>query len=101
MTTERTRNPGAFGEVLEALMRERDLEPDPENIRRLAARSGLDADGLLRSMVAEESEDLGDFSGLGDEMGLSHGEKSVLALAYVCNRGTAEEARAAARMKCP
>jgi hypothetical protein len=40
MTTERTRNPWAFGEVLEGLMRARDMEPDHKNIRRLTARIG-------------------------------------------------------------
>jgi hypothetical protein len=99
MTTERTRNPYAFAVVLEELVRARDLEPNPENIRSLAARSGLDADGLLQSMVAEEPEDLGHLSGLADEMALSHEEKTVLAGAYVYNWGTAEEARAAARKR--
>jgi len=77
----------------------RDLEPYPENIRSLAARSGLDADRLLLSMVAEQAEDLGPLCGLVDEMALSHEEMDVLAMAYVYNRGTADDARAAARMR--
>lgn len=99
MTTESTYNPGAFGEVLEELMRAQDLEPDPQNIRRLAARSGLDADGLLLSMIAEKPEPLGSLRGLADEMALSREEMDVLATAYAWNRGTAADARATTRMR--
>jgi hypothetical protein len=99
MTTQRTRNPGAFGEVLEELMRARDLEPYPENVRRLAARSGLDGTILLRSMIAEEAEDLGPLTGLDTELDLSYEEMRVLALAYVYSEGTAADARAAARKR--
>jgi len=94
MTTERARNPGAFGEVLEELMRARDLEPYPANVRSLAARSGLDADWLLLSMIAEQPEDLGPLCGLADEMALSREEMGVLALAHAYSEGTAADARA-------
>jgi hypothetical protein len=77
----------------------RDLEPYPENVRSLAARSGLDADGLLRSMLAKQPEDLGSLCGLADEMALSHEEMGVLALAYTYSEGTAADARAAAGMR--
>jgi hypothetical protein len=87
MTTETTRTPGAFGEVLEELMRAHGLEPDSENIRRLADASGLDGDGLLRSMVADRSEDLGYLDGFADELVLTEAEKTVLAVAYTFGGG--------------
>ena len=82
MTTEMTRRPGAFGEVMERVMRKRGLEPNPANVRDLAARSGLDGDKLLRSMIAESAEDLGPLNGLDRELGLSEDEKIELARAY-------------------
>lgn len=96
MTTETTRTPGAFGEVLGELMRARGLEPDPAGVRGLAERSGLDPDGLLRNMVTEDAEDLGRLDQLADELALSHEEKGVLGVAYTFGKGTAEDARAAA-----
>jgi hypothetical protein len=87
MTTETTRTPGAFGEVLEELMRSRGLEPVPENIRHLAETSGLDPDRLLRSMLADDVEDLGPLDGLADELSLSGEEKLLLAVAYTYGGG--------------
>lgn len=94
MTSATTRTPGAFGEVLEELMRARNLEPDPANIRWLADASGLDGDALLRNTIADDAEDLGYLDRLADELALSHEEMGVLALAYTF--GTAGGARAAA-----
>ena len=63
-------------------MRKCGLEPDPANVRALAARSGLDGDGLLRSMIADSAEDLGPLDGLDRELDLSVDEKMDFAVAY-------------------
>jgi DNA-binding XRE family transcriptional regulator len=56
MTTQRTRNPGAFGEVLEELMRARDLEPYPENVRRREGRSEEAQGGRPMLVTADGSK---------------------------------------------
>ena len=88
MTTETTRSPSDFGEVLERLMQVHGLEPDPDNIRNLAERSGLDPEALLRSMAAERvDEDLDFLNGLADELALSYEEMVVLGVAYTFGGG--------------
>jgi hypothetical protein len=78
VTTQTTRTPGNFGEVLERLMRAHSLEPDPREIRQLAERSGLDGDALLCSMVAEQAEWLGYLDGLARESELAREEKGTI-----------------------
>lgn len=82
MSTETTCGRSPFGDVLERLMRRRGLEPGPANVRELAARSGLDGDGLLRRMAGTSTEDLGLLRALARELDLSEAEKTELAVAY-------------------
>ncbi|MDP8951762.1 MAG: hypothetical protein M3N18_05920 [Actinomycetota bacterium] len=72
----------AFGRVLDALVEERGIPAEPEEIRALAERSGLDGDRFLARAANPGAPNFGPLSGLDREMGLSEPEMSALAYAY-------------------
>ncbi len=76
----------AFGRVLGACMEARGIPAEPEEIRALAERSGLDGEKFLARVESEHGPDLGDLGGLVRELGLSRREMDVLAMAYAFER---------------
>lgn len=80
-TTERR---GAFGEVLEEIMRSRGMEPTPENILALGKRSGLDGKAFLARAMGDRSADAGgpELIGLDVELALTERELRETAFAY-------------------
>ena len=73
----------AFGRVLGALMEARGIPAEPEQMKSLFDRSGLDGEKLLARVADVDVPDLGPLTGLDREMGLSKRELQTLAVAYV------------------
>ena len=97
-TTMETR--GAFGVVLEDLMRSRGLATDEEAIRALGQLAGLNPEALLsrvRASGAEEAEDLGYLDDLAQQLALTLEERRALAYAYSFERLIGEDVRRAQR----
>jgi hypothetical protein len=80
-------NATVFGAVLGELMESRGISPEPQEVRALAERSGLDPDALL-TRVRERwpDEPLQALCGIDLALGLTEPEKARIAVAYVYDR---------------
>jgi hypothetical protein len=77
-----TINATAFGRVLGDLMESRGISPEPEEVRALAERSGLDPQRLLARMADERRVGTGHLDVLADELALTEPERERMSLAF-------------------
>ena len=81
--TEQTTERSVFGSALAALMEARGIDAaEPEQVKALAERSGLDGEGLLANFRSERGPDLGELGGLAEELALTGREMTDVAMAY-------------------
>jgi hypothetical protein len=82
---EQTIDATTFGRVLGDLMESRGISPEPEGVRALAERSGLEPHRLIARMADERSRPRirsGALLPVAEELELSEPEKTRLALAF-------------------
>ena len=87
-TTERT----AFGRILSAIMEARGIPAEPEEVRALAERSGIDAEKFLALATSAPLTDVGPLDRLADELRPNGEQKLALAMAYAYDRDVVVEA---------